>query len=771
LRVPPHSLEAERSLLGALLLDTEAFEEVSALITPEDFYKEPHRHIYRSMEQVAGRNEAIDVVTLVQQLRDEGRLDAVGGLSYIAGLSSAVPTAANVAFYAGLVRKKSLLRRVISVSAEISEECYGDVGDVEGFINSAEARLMELSSSKSNSAVRSLKDVVKEAYYQIESLYERDETITGVPSGFVDLDNKTAGWQSSDLIIVAARPAMGKCVSADAEILLDSGEVVTMEELMRRRSATLLTLRDDWRFEPRSPSAYVDDGHKPLFEVTTRLGRRLKVTWTHPLLTPNGWRPLGTLSVGERIAVPRVLPIFGSHQPRRAEAILLGYLLGDGTLTGATPRFTQQDPRLQRDFEGSVSEFPEWIQAFGRIGRDAHQSFVPPEIFRWEREALSLFLNRLFATDGWVTRLDSGQVQVGYATVSERLARQVQHLLLRFGVIAQLRQRRVTDRDERREIWQIDITLAESLRSFTININIFTKEEELRSLLDEVEPVSTQNAPLQALAQSQVYWDEIVSITPCGEGQVYDLTIPETHNFIANDICVHNTAFTLNMASNAAVRFGKVVLFCSLEMSAPQLAMRLMASEARVDVSRLRVGALKESEWGRLIQATATLSKAPIFIDDSAGLTTQMLTSRARRLKVEHGLDMIIIDYLQLIGSARPVASREQHISEVSRTLKMLAKEMHIPVIALAQLNRGVESRADKRPMLSDLRESGAIEQDADIISFVYRDEYYNPDSEQKGIAEVILGKHRSGSTGTVELRFFPEFTRFENLARAEDDQ
>jgi replicative DNA helicase len=280
-----------------------------------------------------------------------------------------------------------------------------------------------------------------------------------------------------------------------------------------------------------------------------------------------------------------------------------------------------------------------------------------------------------------------------------------------------------------------------------------------------------QNAPLQALAQSQVYWDEIVSITPCGEGQVYDLTIPETHNFIANDICVHNTAFTLNMASNAAVRFGKVVLFCSLEMSAPQLAMRLMASEARVDVSRLRVGALKESEWGRLIQATATLSKAPIFIDDSAGLTTQMLTSRARRLKVEHGLDMIIIDYLQLIGSARPVASREQHISEVSRTLKMLAKEMHIPVIALAQLNRGVESRADKRPMLSDLRESGAIEQDADIISFVYRDEYYNPDSEQKGIAEVILGKHRSGSTGTVELRFFPEFTRFENLARAEDDQ
>jgi replicative DNA helicase len=440
MRVPPHSVEGEQSLLGALLLDADAFDEVAAQIKADDFYKESHRHIYRAMEQISTRKEAIDVVTLVQQLRDEERLDAVGGIAYIASLSNAVATAANVTHYAGLVRKKSLLRRVIQLSTETAESCYGDVGDVEAFINEAEAKLLSLASEKATNPVRSLKDVVRDAYYQIEALYEKEESITGVPSGFVDLDYITAGWQSSDLIIVAARPAMGK------------------------------------------------------------------------------------------------------------------------------------------------------------------------------------------------------------------------------------------------------------------------------------------------------------------------------------------TAFTLNMACNSAMRFGRSVLFCSLEMSATQLAMRLMASEARVDVSRLRTGGLKEHEWSRLISATASLSKASIFIDDTAGLTPQMLSSRARRLKVEHGLDMIMIDYLQLMNTSSKTQSREQQISEVSRTLKMLAKELHIPVMALAQLNRGVEARADKRPMLSDLRESGAIEQDADIISFVYRDEYYNPESDKKGIAEIIIGKHRSGSTGTVELRFFPEFTRFENLARDGQD-
>ncbi len=436
MRLPPQSAEAERSLLGALLLDPDAFDEIANEVTPEDFYKESHRHIFRSMQKLVARQEAVDVVTLTAQIMDEGLIEAVGGKAYLASLSNEVPTAANVGYYSAIVAKKSMLRKLIGLSGEISEECYGEVDELEAFLNTVESRLLALNKERAESRVKSLKEVVKAAYFHIEQLYEREEKITGVASGFLDLDNKTAGWQHSDLIIVAARPAMGK------------------------------------------------------------------------------------------------------------------------------------------------------------------------------------------------------------------------------------------------------------------------------------------------------------------------------------------TAFCLNMAANAATRFGKVVLFCSLEMSAQQLAMRLLASEARVDVSRIRTGQLKEHEWRRLIQATATLSKAPIYIDDTPALNPQTLLSRARRVKVEAGLDMIIIDYLQLMGSSAPISSREQQISEISRTLKLIAKELNIPVIALAQLNRGVESRADKRPMLSDLRESGAIEQDADIIAFVYRDEYYNEDSEAKGIAEIIIGKHRSGSTGTVQLRFFPEFTRFENLAR-----
>jgi len=231
------------------------------------------------------------------------------------------------------------------------------------------------------------------------------------------------------------------------------------------------------------------------------------------------------------------------------------------------------------------------------------------------------------------------------------------------------------------------------------------------------------------------------------------------------------TAFCLNMASNAATRFGKTVLFCSLEMSAEQLAIRLMASEARIDVGRMRTGQFKENEWGRLMKAVTGLAKAPIYIDDSASLSPQVLASRARRLKAEKDLHLIIIDYLQLMETLTPgINSREQQIGDISRKLKMLAKDLNIPVIALAQLNRGVEQRADKRPMMSDLRESGAIEQDADIISFVYRDEYYNEDSEDKGLGEIIIGKHRSGETGSVKLKFFGQFVRFENLAKDEEE-
>ncbi len=436
LRTPPHNDEAERSLLGAIFLENRVFDEVLAIVQPEDLYRESHRHIFRAMAALHARGDAIDVITVADYLAAEKLLEAVGGPNFLARLSSEIPSATNVSYYATIISRKASLRNFITTAHALIDECYNDVTDFEAFMDTAESKLFAITQSGAKKGYVSMREVIKEAFAQIEALYQKAEQVTGVPSGFIDLDEITAGWQPSDLVIVAARPAMGK------------------------------------------------------------------------------------------------------------------------------------------------------------------------------------------------------------------------------------------------------------------------------------------------------------------------------------------TALTLNMASHAAVERKVPVAYFSLEMANVQLAIRMLCSEARIDQSKLRTGRMTEQEWARLIKAAGTLSESPIFLDDTPALPIMEFRSKARLLKAEHDIGIIFIDYLQLMkATGKSIGSREQEISEISRNLKGIAKELQVPVIALAQLNRGVESRADKRPMNSDLRESGAIEQDADIISFIYRDEVYNPESEHKGLAEFILGKHRNGGLGTVRLRFFGQYTRFENLA------
>lgn len=437
LRVPPHNEDAERSVLGAILLDNPVLDELSGQLQPENFYRETHRHIFRAMLTLHQRSEPIDVLTLADYLGAEDNLEAAGGPAYLTRLSGEVPSAANVAHYAAIVRRKSALRQFITTADTLIGECYEDVNDVETFMDDAEQRLFAITQAGQKRGYSSMREVVKKAFTQIEALYGKNEQVTGVSSGFIDLDEITAGWQRSDLIIIAARPAMGK------------------------------------------------------------------------------------------------------------------------------------------------------------------------------------------------------------------------------------------------------------------------------------------------------------------------------------------TSFCLNMAAHASIMRKTPAAFFSLEMSNEQLAIRMLCSEARINQSNLRRGQMTEQEWSRLLKAAGTLSESKIFLDDTPGLPIMEFRSKCRRLKAEHDIGIIFVDYLQLMqGSNRSKSgSREQEISEISRNLKGVAKELDIPIIALAQLNRGVEQRADKRPMMSDLRESGAIEQDADLIGFIYRDEVYNPETEAKGLAEFIIGKHRNGSTGTVTMRFFGPYTRFENLA------
>jgi len=433
-KVPPQNLEAESSVLGGILLENDAVNIVLELLRPEDFYRESHRKVFRAMIELTDRSEPVDLITLSEYLKSRGELDAVGGSAYLASLADFVPTAANIAYYARIVREKSILRSLIRTATEIATRGYEEQGNVEEFLDTAEKVIFDISEQKIKASFVAVGDMIKDTLKTVEKLYERKEMVTGVPTGYEDLDKLTAGLQPSDLIIVAGRPSMGK------------------------------------------------------------------------------------------------------------------------------------------------------------------------------------------------------------------------------------------------------------------------------------------------------------------------------------------TAFSLNIAANAAFVGVGVAVF-SLEMAKEQLVLRMLCSEARVNNSKVRSGYLAERDFPKLANAAGRLHEALIYIDDTPAISVLELRAKARRLVRDRTkkVGLIVIDYLQLMRGMGGASNREQEISEISRSLKALAKELAVPVIAISQLNRRVEDRGDRRPMMSDLRESGAIEQDADVIMFIYRDEVYNQNSEQKGKAEIIVAKQRNGPIDTVELTFLNEFMRFEN--------
>jgi len=440
-KLPPQHIEAEQSVLGGILIENYAINKVMEILKPDDFYRDSHRKIFEALIVLSERDEPADSITLTNELKNSGHLDSVGGASYVASLIDLIPTAANIEYYAKIVREKAILRKLIQTSTDIITQSYEDRGDVEGFLDEAERAIFDISENRVRPSFYPIKDIVKGSFKILERLYEKKELVTGVPSGFKELDRMTAGFQPSDLIIVAGRPSMGK------------------------------------------------------------------------------------------------------------------------------------------------------------------------------------------------------------------------------------------------------------------------------------------------------------------------------------------TAFCLNLAQYAAIEKKNPVAIFSLEMSKEQLVIRMLCSEAHVEGTKLRSGFLGESDWPRLTIAAGNLSDAPIYIDDSAALSVLELRAKARRLKTERGgLGMLIVDYLQLMKGRARVESRQQEISEISRSLKALAKELNIPVIAVSQLSRKTEERTGNRPQLSDLRESGAIEQDADLIIFIYRDEVYNrsEDNPNRGKAEIIIGKQRNGPIGKVELAFLDKFTTFKELYKGE---
>ena len=431
MRIPPHSVEAEQSVLGSILLDKEAMISVSETLVPEDFYKEAHKVIYESMLKLYNSQSEIDLITLTDELRDQGYLDDIGGIAYITSLSTVVPTTSNIKYYVNIVKEKSISRQLISAANDIINLGYDGSAKVEYVLENAEKKIFDISQERATNDFQPINQVISEALSMLEKLYEEKNDVTGLTTGFRDLNKKINGLQRSDLLLIAARPAMGK------------------------------------------------------------------------------------------------------------------------------------------------------------------------------------------------------------------------------------------------------------------------------------------------------------------------------------------TAFALNLVQNAALKGDASVAVFSLEMSKEQLVQRMIASQSTVELKKIKTGTLADNDWPRITDGMAILSGAKIHIDDTPGIKISELRSKCRKLKIEKGLDLVLIDYLQLMEGEGQNESRQQEIAKISRSLKILAKELDCPVVALSQLSRAPEQRADHRPMLSDLRESGSIEQDADIVMFLYRDEYYNPDTEKKNIGEVIVAKNRHEETGTVELVWFGGIQKF----------
>src|SRR5437867_1171520 len=457
----------------------------------------------------------------------------------------------------------------------------------------------------------------------------------------------------------------------------------------------------------------------------------------------------------------------------------------------------------------------QWLHELQLMGKKAEHKRFPESVSRWDRERLREFVKVLMSCDGTIYSM-AGYPRIEFAVASEGFAQDLHHALVRFGIVSKLWKKKdrcwrveitepaSVDRYQRdigwigekalrferfdeprrsnvgmlpKQIWW-EIQSATRARGLTMTELAFRAGERgagdrgfnphvsrglLPGRLANYADV-LRDRRLSQLASDQIYWDEIVSIESTGEHHVYDLTVPETSNFIAQDILVHNTSFVLNVGLHAALEAKKSVAIFSLEMSKEQLTERLLTEQAQIDAQRMHRGLLSEAEFDRVSNALGPLGEASIYIDDTPVMDELTLQLKARQAKMRHNVDMILIDYLQLMhGRSRGDDNRVQEVSAISRALKGLARELRIPVVAISQLSRAPEQRPDKRPILSDLRESGSIEQDADLVAFLFRPEYYKSD-EKPGLAEVHVAKHRNGPTGTIELKFRRDHTRFYNL-------
>ncbi|WP_439675910.1 replicative DNA helicase [Embleya sp. MST-111070] len=778
-RTPPQDIAAEQSVLGGMMLSKDAIADVVENLKPVDFYRPAHELVYNAILDLYARGEPADAVTVAAELTKRTEIGRVGGAPYLHTLISSVPTAANAEYYARIVREQAVLRRLVEAGTRIVQMGYAADGEVDDIVNNAQAEVYKVTEQRTTEDYAPLADIMEGALDEIEAIGSRGGQMSGIPTGFTDLDSLTNGLHAGQMIVIAARPAMGKALALDTPLPTPTGWT-TMGEV---RVGDLLIGADGAPTRVVAATEVLND--RPCYEVEFSDGAVIVADGAHQWVTetraerravrdhaPEASR--GAVRTTEeiaatvrcatadrrlnhavRVAAPACLPERDLPLP----PYVLGAWLGDGHSAGS--RFTTADPEMIDNIEregiravptSSPMSFnlclpdPGAVDAILSTLGVLDDKHIPEDYLRASEAQRRALLAGLLDTDGHVS--PSGTVR--FAVTNRRLAEGTLELVLSLGYRATMRTEPVKGRD------------ADTSIRYQVN---FTPADKVFRLTRKIARQSTLAYPTTRLRYiAAVRRIDSVSVR-CVEVDNAD------HLYLAGRawIPTHNSTLGLDIARACSIRNGLSSVIFSLEMGRNEIMMRLLSAEARVALHHMRSGSMTDDDWTRLSRKMGEVTAAPMYIDDSPNLSMMEIRAKCRRLKQKHDLRLVIIDYLQLMqsGGSRRAENRQQEVSEMSRNLKLLAKELEVPVVAMSQLNRGPEQRTDKKPMVSDLRESGSIEQDADMVILLHREDAYEKESPRAGEADLIVAKHRNGPTATITVAFQGHYSRFVDMAQS----
>jgi replicative DNA helicase len=777
-RTPPQDLAAEQGVLGGMLLSKDAIADVIDVIKGRDFYKPAHELVFDSILDLYGRGEPADAVTVSAELTKRGELARVGGAPYLHTLMSSVPTAANAGYYAVIVRERAILRRLVEAGTRITQMGYAtDGADLDEIVNRAQAEIYGVTEQRAGEDYAPLADIMEGALDEIESISNRSGQMSGVPTGFTDLDSLTNGLHPGQMVILAARPAIGKALALDTPLPTPTGWTT-----MGAVQVGDHLLDADGR-PTRVIAATKVMNNRPCYEVEFSDGTVLIADEQHQWLTKTLASTSASASVPASVkttreiaatlrrdtadnadkrtdhAVPVAKPAQLPSKDLPLSPYALGVWLGDShTDTADAARFTTIDPEIAENLEAEDLRLTPtgWhdhhgpvqavLENLGVLG----EKHIPRDYLRASEAQRRDLLAGLLDTAGSVS--ETGTVQL--PVTDQQLSHDAWELVLSLGYNATTTTAKPAPSHH-----------TTNTTNATHHLITFTPSEKVFRVPRKIVRQSGREHPSTGLRY-------ITDVRPIPSVPVRCVEVDnDDHLYLAGPtwIPTHNSTLGLDLARSCSIRNGLTSVIFSLEMGRNEITMRLLSAEARVALHHMRSGTMTDDDWARLARRMGEVSAAPLFIDDSPNMSMMEIRAKCRRLKQRHDLRLVVVDYLQLMstgGSRRP-ESRQQEVSEMSRALKLLAKELEVPVVAIAQLNRGPEQRTDKRPMMSDLRESGSLEQDADVVILLHREDAYERESPRAGEADLIVAKHRNGPTATITVAFQGHYSRFVDMAQS----